>query len=318
VISHDGAKIAFTCTLQSRSNVFVIDAEGGGLTCLTTGIGESFGPTFSPDDRSIAYVQDADGREERYDIHVCALRSGIHRQLTFCGKAHNPVYSPDGGRIVFQSSRDGSEDLYSMTSEGEDVVRLTLSEHPPNREDPFGTRSLSSRFRPDGKQIAFISSRAVLRENRFDVYVMNANGSEQRRISHVVGSAAEPTYSPNGSALAFIVWTEEPIKRTVLWRVGANGSDAMAMEDSPGIDHLGNFRPDGRSLVFTSTRNGAHTDITRNWDLYLLNVASGAVERLTENAASDMNPVIHPDGRRVIYKSDQDGSSELYALTLPL
>jgi TolB protein len=78
------------------------------------------------------------------------------------------------------------------------------------------------------------------------------------------------------------------------------------------VSWLGNFSPDGRYLVFSSCRDGRSTDVRKNWDLFVTEVETGAVERLTDNEWLDMHPLFSPDGSSLLFESERDGFAEIY------
>ena len=104
-----------------------------------------------------------------------------------------PCWSPDGSRIAFQSDRDGNQDVYVMEADGRHIVNLTQENY---ELDGYPCWS------PDGSQIVF-SSRRLPHLRRVEIYVMNADGSDQRRITFEEGFAFHPDWSPEGKKIVF-------------------------------------------------------------------------------------------------------------------
>jgi TolB protein len=106
-----------------------------------------------------------------------------------------PIWSPDGKKIAFQTTRHGKEDVYVMNSDGSNETRLT------NNPAWDGGHSWS----PDGKKIAFYSLRNDVppeKDERWwyemnaEIYVMNADGSEQKNITNNPAYDGYPCWSP--------------------------------------------------------------------------------------------------------------------------
>jgi len=114
------------------------------------------------------------------------------------GTATAPNY---GGKIAFSSDRDGPFDIYVMKADGSSVRRLTTS-----RPDDVGTSkelaALWPRWSADGQRIVYQSGPPDLTTGQ--VYVMNADGSGQRRLTGPSqGDNVLPAWSPDGSRIAF-------------------------------------------------------------------------------------------------------------------
>jgi TolB protein len=190
--------------------VYVMNADGSGQRRLTNGAadpvargcGGETDPAWSPDGRKIAFVSVV----SRPTIYVMNADGSGQRKLTrnsarcpntcpSAGRDSNPVWSPDGRRIAFVSKWQ----VYVMNADGSGQRRLTRN----------GARNFAPAWSPDGQRIAF--ERRVGREKygrcdgcgravTFQVYVMNADGSEARMLAQ---DAARPVWSPDGQKIAF-------------------------------------------------------------------------------------------------------------------
>ena len=91
-----------------------------------------------------------------------------------------------------------------------------------------------------------------------------------------------------------------------LWLMDSEGGDRSQLTDN-GNDLRPTWSPDGRHVVFMSTRDG-------NWELYRVSVADGSILRLTDDPAQDGLPTISPDGKWVAFASDRDGYWRLWVV----
>ncbi len=139
------------------------------------------GPAWSPDGRKIVFWSDRDGQDVRPrndELYVMnADGSGVRRLTRNPAQDLFPAWSPDGEKIAFASARDGNGEIYVMRADGSGVRRLT---HAAVADDSFGPKATWS---PDGTRIAFDSYRSVPSGARFEIYVINVDGSRKRRLT---------------------------------------------------------------------------------------------------------------------------------------
>jgi len=122
-IGGGGGKIAFVSEREGDFAIYVMNADGSDVTCLTDNPSGDFHPAWSPDGRKIAFES---GRDGLYDIYVMnADGSDVTRLTNNPGRDFHYAWSPDGRKIAFVSSRDGNREIYMMNADGSDVTRLT-------------------------------------------------------------------------------------------------------------------------------------------------------------------------------------------------
>jgi len=219
--SPDGAQIAFNCVVESGNwDICVVNADGTGPVRLTSDTALDALPAWSPDGSKIAFVSDRDGAARRLYV-MDADGTGAVRLTD--GTAGGPAWSPDGARIAFDCVvESGNWDICVTNADGTGLVRLTSDPaldafpawSPDGAKIAFGTMRYGdpelavmrpdgtgvSRARPgtwgtdpawspDGAKIAFQSH---LYGDRFEIYVMNADGTGLVRLA----SGTRPAWSP--------------------------------------------------------------------------------------------------------------------------
>jgi len=140
--SPDGTRIAF----RMGDYIFTMNADGTGLTQLTSDPLRSLSPDWSPDGSRIVLHGVA---ESNVDIYVMnADGTGLERLTSSSAEDREPVFSPDGSTIVFSSDRDGNRELYTMASDGGALTRLT--------DDPG--LDFEPAWSPDGSKVVFTNT----------------------------------------------------------------------------------------------------------------------------------------------------------------
>jgi Tol biopolymer transport system component len=185
--SPDGARIAFSSGRAGLTRVFVMGADGSN----PHPVGPTFStaPDWSPDGSSIAFV--ASGSP---GVRIAVMRSdGTDVRYLTDGAATDsyPNWSPDGRRLAFQSDRDGSHEIWTINADGSDARRLT-SGSQFRCTDACSLPRFRPAWSPDGRQIAFAHDR----EGRAQIFVMNADGGGQRRVTSHPLDAQDVSWQP--------------------------------------------------------------------------------------------------------------------------
>lgn len=181
--SPDGTMLTFTSDRGTGEDVYVIAADGTGERQLTIDPAPDWGPAWSPDQTRIAFAGNARGNLE---IEVVDIAGAGRAALTdHPERDYDPAWSPDGTRIAFTSERDGNANVYVMNADGTGVTQLT--------DDPAG--DFRPAWSPDGTLIAFESTRDPRTSDR-DVFVMNADGSDERRLRMANENARDADWQP--------------------------------------------------------------------------------------------------------------------------
>jgi len=176
--SPDGQWLVFAMSASGGTNLFLLPKTGGTPKALTTGPAISVSPSFSPNGRQIVFNSDRGGTPQIYVIDVDGSNL---RRLTFQGSYNaSPRWSPRGEKIVFMCQVAGYQ-VCLINPDGSGLQQLTTA---GRNEEPT--------WSPDGRHIAFTSTRTGQR----DVFVMHADGSEQKRLTNNGRENYLPDWSP--------------------------------------------------------------------------------------------------------------------------
>jgi Tol biopolymer transport system component len=266
VMSPDGSKIAFLSYRDGDAELYVVNPDGSGTAKLTDNTSADFYPSWSPDSKKIVFCQD-------YGVHTINVDgSGLTTLTSPYASDTGPEWSPDGTRIVFTRIVQGRADLLSIKTDGTDLRNLT---NTAIAEEYFSSWS------PDSSKIAFISYRAGDSNNK--VYVMNADGTGQSRVSDGSSYDMRPEWSPDSSKIAFVSSLSSTSNLEI---INVNGTERTVLSNTFGDLNSGfSWSRDGSSIIFPGRSAGADND-----DVYAVSVSTKVLTRLTESPGDDFDP----------------------------
>lgn len=323
----DGDRLAYLSTAAAAGDLlqtYVASAAHGGRSPLVPGEHLPLIGSWSPDGSSIAYMLLDHGR---FTLHVADSIGANSRPLTTDGfetiERDHPVFSPDGSAIVYESRRTGTTDIWIAPLDGRPPRQLTHDVR--NDRSPV--------WSPDGKWVAYTSDRG----KQADVWVVpSAGGPEIRvtddasveelmqwlpdsRLAFLTGSGqgslwamslsdstptkltpdsmvvGVPNLSPDGSLVAFMIYRPGGEKDVGVMPAGG-GAIKLVASGGPDDDRLV-WSPDGTRLAFQSHRAGSG-------DIWVADVASAEVHRLTTWARDERGPAWSGDGSAIYFESD--------------
>lgn len=229
-----------------------------------------------------------------------ARGSTASRALTTRGvRQVGPRFSPDGRWIAYTSA----------TLERQAEVRLMRPDGTADRRLAWRNGGSDLAWTPDGSAVVIDEpERHRLFRTMSDLRAVTIADGRRRWLTRGV-RARDPAVSPDGRHVLFV---RQKGDRGELAMVGLDGRGLREVTRSrPGVQWSGPaFAPDGASAVASRWAPGGWLDLVR------VDLLGGGVEELTHDRARDVAPVFTPDGAAVVFRSDRDGVSNLYALRL--
>jgi serine/threonine protein kinase len=326
--------------------LYLLPVNGGeprALRIPTEAAGNTFGPSFAPDGRHLAYLS---GSGASQHVSVVGLGAdyvpiGTARRVT-----ERPMY-PDGG---YCWTRDGKSILYVewgvhrlwrveitgdraaqpveiagfgsirpavaatrdrlvfvKEQEDTDIYRFAPGQ-PAERVIASTSREANPQFSPDGRRVAFESERT----GEHEIWLAEADGSSPTRLTHGQGlMQGSPRWSPDGRRIAFDSRSEAGAYS--IWTIDADGASPRRLTQDPGDENMPNWSRDGRFIYFTK---GASLGPGRTSGVWRVPATGGAAERMTPDGGYGASESI--DGKTLFFiRNLPDGSgSALLALSL--
>lgn len=253
------------------------------------------GPSWSADGTQIGFSSDRGGS---FDIYTIPAEGGPVIKLTESGENHFPVWSPDGSLIAFISDRDGETGLFIMNSDGSNTRKIA---GPVTFTAPT--------WSPDGSRIAFqrhVSGSPMTGDLDTEVMVIAVDGSGEENLTGQPGMDGAPAWSPDGEWIAFSSNRDSGGRDRDIYMMRTDGSSVKRVTTGESASLQG-WSPQGDKLTFQSRKDG-------NPELYVLEIESAEVHRLTNNTYSDFYARWSPNGEAIVFTSSPDGSQDIYIM----
>jgi TolB protein len=268
-------EITFISTRTGHREVFVMDADGSNSRPATNSDVIKAFPVWTPKGDGVLYTTYLRGGIQ--DLFLASRGDGpagrILRNTLPGAPKYRGVFRPDGSELAIVASIDGAADLFRVGANGRTLVRLT---------DNAPVIDIAPSWSPDGERITFASDRSGAPQ----IYVMDNDGRNTRRLTYTSSYSATPAWSPDGKWIAYGVRTQGQFD---LYLTDPMGEVSIPLVVHRGNDQSPSWSPDGRKIVFASDRRG-------RLDLYVIDVNTRRLRRITsqvkDNLAPDWGPFL--------------------------
>lgn len=282
--SFDGKRLSFQSKRDGNEcdRIYSMNIDGSDVRQISNGEGRTTCAFYLKDNKRILYASTHGGAKAcppnpdfskgyvwaiypDYDIYTATPDGKNIKKLTNSpGYDAEATVSPNGKKIIFTSERDGDLELYSMDINGKNIKRLT--NEPGYDGGAF--------FSPDNKMIVYRGShpsdpnlvqrdKEYLKEHLivptvFEVWTMNADGSNKRQVTKLNAASFAPFFTPDGKKIIFCTnyFATDGRKRNFdLAMINVDGTGLERITYNETFDGFPMFSPDGKKLVFASNRN---------------------------------------------------------------
>ena len=282
--SVDSTKVAFSSDETGDQDIYVMNSDGTGRVNLTNREAKDTDPAWSPDGEWIAFLSRTQGKT---DIHrVRSDGTGLSTLTGFPAQEYSrPIWSPDGSKIAFTSNRDAD---------------------PPPQLGPT-----PKPYFTDTPEFPGTAPRPEL-------YVMNADGSGQTRLTFNFFFDGNPTWSPNSQSLAFQSRGDGDHE---IYVINVDGTGIAKLTDNEYADIFPAWSPDGQFIAFSSNRPKTEfgremseaarrnfptvfTATPVDFDIYIMNTDGSDIHNWTRTSSLwDSSPSWSPDGAWIAFEA---------------
>jgi len=281
--SADGKRLIFQSTREGHEcdQIYTMNIDGSDVKMVSTGDGRTTCSYFFPGDKKILYSSTHLGGKQcpprpdfsqgyvwavydTFDIFTAKPDGSDLRRLTATAGYDAETTINGQGKLVFTSKRHGDLDIYTMDANGRNVKQLTNELGYDG--GPFWSY--------DGKQIVYrayhpqsekekadyvaLLKQNLIRPTVLDIWVMNADGSNKRQVTHLNKASFAPYFFPDGKRIIFSSNVADPKGRDFdLYMIKTDGTGVERITYNNTFDGFPMFSPDGKKLVFASNRNSA-------------------------------------------------------------
>ncbi len=300
--SPDGRFVAFVRSWSNRSEVILVPALGGAerKVCELKTIWSHV--AWSPDGKSLL-VSDGETMQSRVGLFLVNIETGAKFRLTTpqgFASDENAVFSPNGKTLAFKRTiYRSAEDIFITDVNANESKRLTFGNAPIN----------GLTWTSDSAEILFSS----YRENANVLLSVNTTDGKEELLTVVGRNAINPSMATNGHTLAFV----EKQQDTNIWLTNLPYKPDMENQHNSQIklinsnraDHSPQFSPDGKRIVFVSSRTGSEEIWVSEAD------GSNPTQLTSFGGPSTGTPRWSTDGKQIVFDSRPDKHGDIFTIS---
>lgn len=236
----------------------------------------------------IAFISDMGGCP---DLYIMRENGTYLQRLTRTTSIETqPVFSPQKGRLGFILDAD---QIVLMNADGAKRMTINVSALAPVRDLVW---------QADDKRVAFVSER----EGNAEIYTVEANGRNLRRLTNHPAADTQPIFSPGGGRMVFVSTRDGSPALYAMSTDGTGEIRRISPVDLPPIADPA-YSPDGNTVAFVAGEGA-------NRDLYTLDMSTGKATLRVMDLGTIRRPVFSPDGKQIAFSSNRPGYFALFVL----
>jgi Tol biopolymer transport system component len=283
-------KIIFVSQRDGNSEIYMMNVDGSKQVNLTNNSKDDFAPVWSPNGQKLAFISDSYPNRNIYAMN--ASGTDLNKLTNVAVNYYKLIWSPDNNKVIFvaqDTSYPYNSQIYMANAASDGQINISNSK---NAYDPV--------WSPDSKKIAFVTTR----DGHDQIYLMNADGSEQTNLSNNNTNNYNPVWSPDGKKIAFYSHRDG---NWGIYVMNVDGTGQVNLTNHDGDNYDPAWSPDGKKIAFYSHRDG-------NDEIYVMNVDGTGQVNLTNHDGDDYYPVWSPDGKKIAFYSHRDGNWQVYMM----
>lgn len=259
-------------------------------------------PVWSPDNRQIAFLREADNSRQKYQLTIIPAEGGSERVIGSVW--HGLDWSPDGEFLAVSDNQGpGMPTVIYLHSVNGNLRRAVTPEVAG--EEIFENKA---RFSPDGRTIAFVRWR---NDVTGDLHIVDLRTGKVDRLTFDEKSIFAVDWTPDGQEIIFVSNRNGSNR---LWRISPDGGLPTLANDLDLEIESFSISPDGRTLLFTRQQDDQMIEISRidNPSASAVNGQSGDLPCQIDSSRQDHSPRFSPNGQQIVFISDRTNWSELW------